>query len=1016
MNKKLFLTAIFIFLFGMMNTFAQNCNDGYRTYTNGGWGTKCGGGNAGCYRDANFSAAFPNGLTIGCGSNTLTLTSSSAVEAFLPSGTSARVLNAGSMVNPGGTYSNVLAGQLVAVSLEAGFDAYDPNFSTNTNSFSNLIIANGAFSGMTVGSFLQVANQVIGGCSTAYTLSDVNATATMINENYDNGTINNGNLICNNNTFRLYTIKVDSNINCFGYLNGQVTVTIEGGLAPYVYTLNNGQTSGSVNSTSYTFTGLAAGNYTVTVTDANGIISSGNDIFNVLQPTQIVVSTSATNVSCYGDSNGSATISNISGGIAPYTILWSNGDATNSLTGLSAGTYQGLVTDSLGCTMPYSVIIAQPDALSSSTSVTNVSCYGGSNGSATVTPQGGTAPYTILWDNQSTDFTRAGLSANVTYTAVVTDANGCQTNVSTSVTEPTLLTSSTSVTDVSCYDGSNGSATVTPQGGTAPYTILWDNQSTDFTRAGLSANVTYTAVVTDANGCQTNVATSVTEPTLLTSSTSVTDVSCYGGSNGSSTVTPQGGTAPYTILWDNQSTDFTRAGLSANVNYTAVVTDAHGCQTNVATSVTEPTLLTSLTSVTNVSCYGGSNGSATVTPQGGTAPYTILWNNGSTDFTRSGLSANVNYTAVVTDANGCQINVSKSVTQPMALAISIAKTNVTCYGGYGSATATVTGGTAPYTYSWNTNPVQSTQTADLKVGTWTVSITDANGCTASANVTLVLLSCEGFTTVTQGGYGTKCAGNNWGCYLVNNFASKFPYGITIGSGSRFIKFTSAAAVQAFLPSGSTARVLNVGTLTNPTTKTYNNVLAGQAVALTLSVGFDANTNFSPSSTSLGSLVVASGTFAGKTVNQLLSIANTILGGGSSIYTVAQITAALDTVNKNYDNGTVNLGYLACPCTDNTSKMAYANSNNTLETSAVLYPNPVNERSFLDFTINYDSNVKVELYNMNGQLVGTIYTNEAKADNNYSVTIEGSTLSSGMYILKLSTDREVINKTLVVSSK
>jgi hypothetical protein len=787
MNKKLFFSIVFTLLLSVFSTVAQNCNEGFKTFTNGGWGTQCNGGNPGCYRDANFAAAFPNGLTIGCGSNTLKLTSSAAVQAFLPSGTSARALDAGSMVDPGGSYRNVLAGQLVAVTLAAGFDAYDPNFSTNTNSFSDLIIANGTFSGMTVSQFLNVANQVIGGCSTEYSFSDVNVAATAINENYDNGTVNNGYLICN--PFKLYTITVDSNVNCYGYLNGQVSVTVIGGSAPYVYTLNNGQTSGSSNSTSYTFTGLGAGSYTVSVTDANGITATGNNIFTVVQPTQIVVSTSATDVNCFGGSDGSASIANISGGVPSYTILWSNGDTTNSLSGLSAGTYQGVVTDSLGCTMPYSVVVGQP--------------------------------------------------------------------------------------------------------------------------------------------------------TLLTSSTSVTNVSCYGGSNGSATVTPQGGTAPYTILWDNGSTAFTRTGLSANVAYIAVVTDAHGCQTNVATSVT----------------------------------------------------------------------------QPMALAISIAKTNVTCYGGYGSATATVTGGTAPYTYSWNTNPVQITQTADLKVGTWTVSITDANGCTASANVTLVLLSCEGFTTVTQGGYGAKCAGNNWGCYLVNNFASKFPTGLTIGSGSRFIKLTSAAAVQAFLPSGTTPRALNAGTLTNPTTRSYSNVLAGQTVALTLSLKFDTNPSFSPSSTSLGSLVVSTGTFAGKTVNELLSIANTILGGGSSPYTATQINDAIDAVNRNYDNGTVNLGYLACPCTTSGgSKMAYANSNNTLETSAVLYPNPINERSYFDFTINYDSNVKVELYNMNGQLVGTIYTNEAKADNNYSVTIEGATLSSGMYLLKLSTDREVINKTLVVSSK
>lgn len=775
-----------MFLVGMYNANSQSCNDGFKTFTQGGWGTQCNGGNPGCYRDANFNAAFPDGLTIGCGSNTLTLTSSAAVQAFLPSGSTPRALDAGNMIDPGASYNNVLAAQLVAVTLAVGFDVYDPNFSTNTSSFSDLIINSGPFSGMTVGSFLQTANQIIGGCASNYSFSDVNDTATAINENYDNGTTNNGFLICN--PFRLYSITVDSNVNCYGYLNGQVSVTVVGGLAPYIYTLNNGRTSGLTNSTSYTFTGLGAGNYTVTVTDSKGITATGNNTFTVVQPTQIVVSTSATNVNCFGEANGSASITNISGGVGPYSILWANGTTTNTLSGLPAGTYSGVVTDSLGCTMPYSVV--------------------------------------------------------------------------------------------------------------------------------------------------------VTQPTLLTASTSVINVSCYGGSNGSATVTPAGGTAPYTILWDNGSTSFTRSNLSANIVYTAVVTDAHGCQTNVSTSVT----------------------------------------------------------------------------QPSALSIAIAKTNVTCYGGYGTATANVTGGTAPYTYSWNTNPVQNGQTADLQVGTWTVTVTDANGCSQSANVTLILLSCEGFKTITQGGYGAKCSGNNWGCYLVNNFASKFPNGLTIGSGSRLLKLTSAAAVQAFLPSGTTPRALNSGTLINPTSKTYSNVLAGQAVALTLSLSFDTNSNFSPSSIPLGSLVVVSGPFAGKTVDELLYIANVILGGGSSIYTASQINDALDAVNRNYDNGTSNLGYLACPCNVGAKMTNDGIAYSFTETSAVLYPNPVNERSYFDFTLGYDSNAKVELYNMNGQLVGTIYNNETKADNNYSVTIDGATLSSGMYILKLSTDREVVNKTLVVSSK
>lgn len=128
MKKLLLFSLVFLFLLGSRSTYSQNCNDGFKTFTNGGWGTSCNGDNVGCYRDANFSAAFPNGLTIGCGSNTMTLTSSAAVEAFLPSGSSARKLNVGNLVNPGNSYKNVLAGQLVALTLSSVFDAYDVNY------------------------------------------------------------------------------------------------------------------------------------------------------------------------------------------------------------------------------------------------------------------------------------------------------------------------------------------------------------------------------------------------------------------------------------------------------------------------------------------------------------------------------------------------------------------------------------------------------------------------------------------------------------------------------------------------------------------------------------------------------------------------------------------------------------------------------------------------------------------------------------------------------------------------
>lgn len=780
MKKTLLFSIAATLLIGVSTVFAQNCQGQFKTFTIGGWGTVCNGGNPGCYRDAYFESAFPDGLAIGCGSNTLELTSSQAVEDFLPSGGPSVVLS-GAIVNPAGTINNTLASQLVAITLAIGFDANDPNFSANASSFASLQIVDGTFAGMTVAQFLQTANEVIGGCSTAYSLAALNSAATAINENYDNGTVDNGYLDCN--TLRLYAITVDSNVSCFGYQNGQATVTVTGGNAPYHYALN-GQTAIDAESTSYTFTNLSAGNYTVIVTDSNGVVATGNNTFTVIQPTLIQPLTAATSVSCFEGTNGSAAITSISGGVAPYSILWFNGSTENAVSGLSAGTYNATVTDSIGCSVSVSVVVEQPTILGYTASLINVSCNGGVDGSATVTPTGGTAPYTIVWDNNSTSFTRTGMWANSAFTAVITDANGCQTNVSVSVSEPT------------------------------------------------------------------------------------------------------------------------------------------------------------------------------------------------------------------------------------ALAVGTVTTPAVCFQGNGTATATVTGGTAPYTYVWNSTPAQYEATASLPVGSWSVTVTDANGCSIAAVVTISQLSCEGFTTVTMGGYGAACSGGNWGCYLVSNFSSKFPTGLTIGSGSKLLKLTSAAAVKAFLPSGSTARALNAGTLTNPTKKSYNNVLAGQTVALTLSVAFDSNPAFSPSSTPLGSLIVMAGPFTGKTVNQLLTIANTVLGGDTSTYTAAQINTALDAVNRNYDNGTVNLGYLACPCGES-SKMATASSAE-FSANFVVYPNPVKANSTLEFTLNYDSNVKVVIFNTNGQLVNEVYAGSVSSNVNNTISINATSLKAGVYFLKVTTDKETITKSVLIA--
>jgi hypothetical protein len=293
--RRNFLFLIAFFALALSQTFAQNINTTYnqtpstgdcsfKTYTIGGWGTVCHGGNPGCYRDANFAAAFPNGVKIGCNGNTLTLTSSHAVQQFLPSGGTPAVLSGNSVDPIGSEFKNTAASQLIGVKLALGFDTYDPNFSASTSSFGDATITQGPFSGMTVNQFLAAADQVIGGCSTAFSISDVNETASAINESYDEGKTSNY-LQCH----PLECSTTHTDLICPGDNSGTITAMATGGTPPYSYRLYDSSnvliaSELSTNATSHTFTGLVAGNYKVRVTDATHFCKGCVSNVTITQP------------------------------------------------------------------------------------------------------------------------------------------------------------------------------------------------------------------------------------------------------------------------------------------------------------------------------------------------------------------------------------------------------------------------------------------------------------------------------------------------------------------------------------------------------------------------------------------------------------------------------------------------------------------------------------------------------------------------------------------------------------
>jgi len=437
------------------------------------------------------------------------------------------------------------------------------------------------------------------------------------------------------------------------------------------------------------------------------------------------------------------------------------------------------VTDTHGCTITASATVSQPTALTATASTgANVSCNGDNNGSVSVTPGGGTSPYSYSWNTTpvQTTATASGLPAG-TYMATVTDAHGCTITASTAITQPAALTATAStITHVSCNGGNNGSVSVVPGGGTTPYTYIWNTipVQTTATATGLVAS-TYMATVTDAHGCTITASATIAQPVTLTAlASTVANVSCKGGNNGSVTVTPGGGVTPYAYSWNTTpvQTTATASGLPAGT-YMATVTDANGCVTTASSSVTEPDLLTAASAAGAIKCNGGTT-TVTVTAAGGTMPYT-----GTGEFTVS--AGTYNYTA--TDANGCSAITSITITEPTALSLVTTSKNASCNNGNdGEAIVTVTGGTAPYNYIWDSNTGNQTGSTatGLKIGTYNVTVTDNNGCTQVAQVTVggEASSIEITSAITA----PTCNGASNGSIKVDVSGGTIPYAYNWSNG------------------------------------------------------------------------------------------------------------------------------------------------------------------------------------------------------------------------------------------
>lgn len=529
---------------------------------------------------------------------------------------------------------------------------------------------------------------------------------------------------------------VPTNAGCNGEYTGSLVVNAAGGSPAYIYSID-----GEFFQADNTFSELNAGTYSVTIRDAHGcqfVISA-----TVAEPTPVTASITTGSSTC-GNANGTllAVAAGGSGSGYTYSIDGTNFSPNGSFSGLSSGNYNIVVHDGNGCGNVFVASIVDANGPTfTSVSHTDLSCNGSADGTITVNSVSGgsgTLQYSVdgsVWQT-SQNFT--GLAAG-TYSVLVKDANGCVGQTSITLTEPTAITVTTVVTDVTCNGSSSGSITVNAAGGsgTLAYQLYGH---TGYQASNVFNNIPaglYMVVVRDAAGCIGYIYATVTEPSAIIIGAGVLNVSCNGGSNGAIYVNANGGTGTlqYSLngVTYQSSTIFT--GLTAG-NYTIYVKDASGCVVTAPKTVTQPAVLSVASSVSDVMCAGGNDGVIDLTVYGGVYPYTFDWSNNASTEDVFNLASGT-YSVTVTDDNGCVNTQSFTINQPVnPLIVNGVITNASSQtASDGSIDITPTGGNGPYTFLWSNNATTEDLTG-LTPGVYTVMITDANDCSTSGTYTV----------------------------------------------------------------------------------------------------------------------------------------------------------------------------------------------------------------------------------------------------------------------------------------
>jgi len=600
-----------------------------------------------------------------------------------------------------------------------------------------------------------------------------------------------------------------SHVGCNGESTGAIDITPTGGTPNYIF---NWTGPNGFSESTEDISGLAAGPYSLTITDAKDCSRSFPNLVTITENPPLTATFTVTDVNCGPpvSSNDGTIDATIAGGSGTYTFAWTgpNGfsETTEDITGLEAGSYVLEVSDDAGCVQsmtPQSV--NQPAELTASTSQVDISCFGETNGSINLSVAGGISPYTFAWTGPSgftstnEDISSLGAGA---YSVTVTYSGSCSvpfTNIAT-ITEPPEILVSSVKTDISCGGLTDGAIDITVNGGIAPYTFAWSGPA-GFTAttediSGLAAG-SYSLTVTDASLCAVifaNQETIIEPSSVVATYLSHQDVLCNGESNGSIDIDVSGGVAPYTYSWSNSSgtnvSDIEDpVGLPANT-YSLAIMDANGCTFNFPdlATIAEPPVLSASLSKSDITCFGAGDGSITVSPTGGSPPYAYSSDGSSYQggSTFSSLSPGL-FTIWTRDANSCVHTDTITILEPSEILIQSETATYLCHGNLQGEISIngASGGMGPYTYSIDggSNFFSNTLFTNLAPGSYQTVVMDASGCTVNGNLNVLVEPPPLQITSYSQDNVTLCFDNSDGRIQISGTGGTGPISYALNGGS-----------------------------------------------------------------------------------------------------------------------------------------------------------------------------------------------------------------------------------------